>query len=58
MVVLLFIIIYLNSLFLERDAEDVNEVFVPLSIYKSVLYFYSESVMFSLNYINRSVNGF
>jgi hypothetical protein len=43
---------YLNSLCLERDTEDVNEVILPLSIYKSFLYFYSESVMFCLNYIN------
>jgi hypothetical protein len=37
-IILLFILIYyLNSLFLDRDIEDVDEVFIPLSvhIYKS-----------------------
>ena len=56
-VVLLFIIIYLNSLYLVWHWRCQWGI-VPLSIYKSVLYFYSESVMFSLNYTNRSVNWF
>jgi hypothetical protein len=31
---------------------------LSLSIYKINIYFYSENVMFCLNYINRNVNGF
>jgi hypothetical protein len=49
-IILLFILIYyLNSLYLERDTEDVDEVFTPLSVLfiKVFLCPYSENVMFS-----------
>jgi hypothetical protein len=49
-IILIFILIYyLNSLWLERDTEVVDEViytFEYCGIYESVLYLYSESVMF------------
>jgi hypothetical protein len=57
-IILMFIVIYLNILYLEYNIEDVIEVVIPSSgIYESFLYFYSESVMFLINYINRNVNG-
>ena len=46
---------------LDHDTEGVDEVFIAFKCYtfiKVFIYLYSESVMFSLNYINRSVNGF
>jgi len=56
----LFLFITWIAYSLERDTEDVDEVYDTFEyVFINVfLYLYSESVMFFLNYINRSVNGF
>ena len=48
---------YLNSLRLERNTVDVDEVFIAFKclFIKEYLCLYSESVMFILNYINVEV---
>jgi len=57
-VILLFVLVfYLNSLRLERNTVDVDEVFIAFKclFIKEYLCLYSESVMFILNYINVEV---